>query len=248
MGIAMLSGCGLKTQSGEVNSVNEGIVENANEPSVALIYLPNGKGICSGVVVGLKALLTAAHCVKGLSGRFEARTKKGRFSTYSDSIHYRNYANAGTVDDVGDIAMMIFDQTIAEPEHVTPIGSNVKMGSRVKMAGYGCDDIVTRQGSGVLRSLTTKLSDTDRDGFLAISENFKNATRTVTGGGTCFGDSGGPLWQQNPDGEWMLVGDVHAGGQEGNQQISYFTNLIKSSNYNYLQDLNDTHNLGMRFM
>jgi len=100
----------------------------------------------------------------------------------------------------------------------------------------------------VLRSLTTTLFDTDRDGFLAVSEDFSKATRTVTGGGTCFGDSGGPLWTQNADGEWLLVGSVHAGGQEGSKQISYYSNLIRESNYSYLQELNDTHNLGMVFL
>ncbi len=254
VGVLALTGCGLSTQSGDFISANQGVEQISfdEEPSVVLVYLPNGKGICSGVVVGLKAVLTAAHCIKGNSGRFEIRAKNGRFSTYN--AYFRNYAGAASVDDAGDIGMLVFDMTIANPEDIAIVGSSVSQGDQVKTAGFGCNNLKARTGSGTLRRLITTLYSADEDGFLALRELYNNGgegnaaspIRGVLDAGTCFGDSGGPLWNKTEAG-WRLVGNTHAGGQVDEYEMSYFSNLLQTSNYAYLQSLNDTHNLGMKF-
>ncbi len=251
VGIAMLTGCGLKTQSGDFTSGNQGVEEISfdEEPSVVLVYLPGGKGICTGTIVGLKAVLTAAHCVKGMTGRFEIKGKMGRFSTYN--AEFRDYAGAGTVDDIGDFAMLRFDMTIAAPEHIAIIGSKVSDRDPVKAAGLGCNNIETRTGSGVLRRLLTTLYSADEDKFLSLHELYSagdggRGTRGIMKAGTCFGDSGGPLWNKTANG-WRLIGATHAGGKLDSYEVSYFSNLIRTENNAYLHELNDTYSLGMRF-
>ena len=252
VGIAMLTGCGLKTQSGDFTSANQGVEEISfdEEPSVVMVTLPGGRGICTGTIVGPKAVLTAAHCVKGMTGRFEIKGKKGRFSTYN--AFFRNYTGAATVDDVGDIAMLVFDMTIADPEQIASIGNRVSAGDVVKAAGIGCNNIETRTGSGTLRRLVTSLYSTDEDGFLAMREVYSAGdtsakVRGIMKAGTCFGDSGGPLYVKVAD-SFQLVGATHAGGQVDGYELSYFSNLLSSENNAYLHELNDAHNLGMKFL
>ncbi len=243
--ILMLSGCGISNQSGQA-SINEGLVQNANEPSIVLVKLPNGKGICSGNIVGLKTVLTAAHCVVGLSGRFEIVSDKGRYSTYT--YYLNDDGDVGSVDDKQDIAVLVFDEIITDPRNILAIGSTVDSGERFKMVGYGCQYLDTRSGSGTRRALTTSLYSDNEDGFLTVRQVYSLSVRGVTAGGTCFGDSGGAgIVFRN--GKQVLVGNVHAGGPVTSggvkYEASYFSDLTRSDNRAWLEKVNDAHDLGM---
>ena len=241
-----LSGCGISTQSGDFDSKNEGLQQNVKAPAIVLVMLPNGRGICSGNIVGMKTVLTAAHCVKGMSGRFEIRADKGRFSTYSYVLPSWSTAD---VNDESDIALLIFDEEITDAKDILAIGSKVSAGERFKMVGYGCQFIDSKTGSGVRRALTTRLFATNE--FLEVREKYNLAVRGVTAGGTCFGDSGGAgiVFRR---GEEVLVGNVHAGGPttEGGvkYEVSYFTDLTRSENRNWLKDMDSQYALGMKFL
>lgn len=246
----VLSGCGLSTQSGDFDSKNEGLQQNVSAPGVVLVMLPNGKGICSGNIVGMKTVLTAAHCVKGMSGRFEIRGDKGRFSTYSYVLPSWSTAD---VNDESDIALLMFDSEITEEQNILPIGNRVDAGERFKMVGFGCQFIDTKTGSGVRRALTTRLFAANE--FLEVREKYALAASTqvrgVTAGGTCFGDSGGAgIVFRN--GEEVLVGNVHAGGPTTDggvkYEISYFTDLTRPENRNWLKQMDSTYGLGMTFL
>lgn len=213
-------------------------------PGVVMVVLPNNSGLCTGSIVGPKSVLTATHCLKA-NGTYTVRSKRGDFQT-----SHRVFLGNGGVDDTNDIGLLIFDDETLTTlgEEIYSIASSANVGDAATIVGFGCNSVETGKNSGLKRFGTNVIAE--KNAFLILLTPKTNTSRGIIGdanqAGTCFGDSGGPLFVTR-NGRLEIAGVTHAGGSFGNYYISEFTNVATSApNRAFLQSTNSQYALSMR--
>lgn len=212
----------------------------------ATVYL----GGCTGVKVGPRHFLSAAHCFGDPNMATLAMTPNNDASdiTYltvvSVNVHpeYTNCsqcANDNSMSDFGyrpDVALIVVaedtpsvPQAIIDPEPVT-------IGEDVTLSGYGCENGVN-QPSGPPR---LKIGDTDAiDPFLLSgAASIPDAYVTTYGPevdpdspGLCPGDSGAPLYRTGTDLVVGVAALVSFNGETGNPVGNWHTRVDSESRY-----------------
>jgi hypothetical protein len=170
-------------------------------------------------------------------------------TAYSDFYTTQVERNGvGTVDDPQDISLLIFSDTLTiDPSSIYSFANQTNVGDSVALVGFGCNSIEQRSGSGVKREGTNRIAGkSDYLELLTPQANF--GTRIIgdsNQAGTCFGDSGGPLFK-NQSGRMELVGVTHAGGTYDTYYVSEFTNVADySPNRLFLSRINREYGLGL---
>ncbi len=216
-------------------------------PAVVMVLAPNGQGLCTGTFISERAVLTAAHCAKSI-GKYTVFTSFGTFGT---SIVEK--FGPGVVDDPNDIALLIFETPVASRElnQVYGIHDDIREGDKVRLVGYGCDNIDTRTGSGLKRTGTNVVANiSDYIEFLTPRSSSNLGVKNSRGilgpenrSGSCFGDSGGPALIEM-SGEYKVVGVTHAGSSTSSYLISEYVNVANnSSNRQFLSYMNTYYGL-----
>lgn len=214
-------------------------------PAVVMIILPGDVGMCSGTFISPNTVLTAAHCTLN-QGQYMVQASFGTFTT-STTVKF----GPGVVNDPNDIALLIFDSNVADPNQgqVYNIGAEVAVGDTLTLVGFGCDNIDTENGAGVKRTGTNQVASIDSYiDFLtpaSSSTGYGEGVQRILGpsnrAGSCFGDSGGPALNS----KGLVVGATHAGGSDGTNLLSEYINLTESDNHGWLQQMNSQYNLGI---
>ena len=171
-------------------------------PEVVPVWV-GGTSLCSGTLVTQQVVLTAAHCVYGLSGPFQisvggSTLDNGRLIDVDATWYHPRYDAAFSQN---DIALL----HLKTPAGVSQLGvlpkSKLKsLGKKFLIVGWGRDQ------NGMITGKLHQLSLNDQTN--ASRKFFKNAfnPKTMVGagryfpdeilyGGGCTGDSGGPLYQ-----------------------------------------------------
>jgi len=146
-------------------------------------------GQCSAVLVGTRTVLTTASCVrKGGTGTvtIDGQTYRGQFTVHP-SYPQREL----------DIAAGLLER---EVKGVPPaaIGGELKTGSTVTLAGYGCtEDSAAPVFDGKLRIGSSVVER--QHSVLAITGDSNGAL-------TCYRDNGGPVFVTSRGGENQVAG------------------------------------------
>lgn len=154
-----------------------------------IVRIQSGKEVCTGTIVGPRAVLSAAHCAALKNAFFEYRGQRYKI-TFASSQDYKAKEH--------DVAVAVTGRDI-EGASFGSIGKGLRHGSTLYLAGYGCTE---RGGkSGALHMGAAKVIGMDEDHILSFSKN---------GGVLCQGDSGGPAFVRE-NGKHVLVAVNSAG-------------------------------------
>jgi hypothetical protein len=241
--VVIVMGCGRTDFSSLVPkaSGHNGMV-TTGFTGVVMIFSPSLTSMCTGFLVSDRAVMTASHCVSD-TGTYKIRTAWGSYYTST-----KRRLGTGDVNDETDIALLITNTPMIDllsPE-IYAFANTVHDGDIVTAVGYGCDDREDQGGAGIKRYGTNAV---ETGNYLTVYTPFSVGQALIgdfTQIGTCFGDSGGPLFTY-VDGHYKVVGVTHAGGEIGSYYFSEFVDVARrSDNRTFLAQVNAEFSLGMQ--
>ncbi|PWA01845.1 hypothetical protein BB558_002029, partial [Smittium angustum] len=240
---------------GSKNRIVNGVpVEIDEYSSAASIFIdnpdPNLIGECTGVFISQNVVLTAAHCVynettgkvhesditvSGGTKNIIYKTDINNQYSVQNVLYHPDFAE--TLFD-GDIALLILSKNITDPKisfakiYNFPITDDTP----VEAAGWGLTNHDGVSGeTEVLRAVPLFISSSnvcagDYDFWKSNNDSFV-CTQSKNGEGTCFGDSGGPLYFTGDENK-PIIGITSKGGPAKDKKnmcsetgnVEYFTN------------------------
>jgi len=192
---------------------------------------------CSGALVSARVFLTAGHCVDPLI-RLQVPTDKVWVSfavnIWQDPSSWRSVSgwelhpdyNWGPTSDPHDIGAIVLAKRVRDiaPAKIAPVGylDGLQSAGLLKKAtfinvGYGSNESFQVDG---WRKISYSSFQSLHDAWLYMSQNIHS-----DGGGTCFGDSGGPTFYNDGTTEWIVA------------TVSWGDAMCVATNINYRADL-----------
>ena len=195
----------LVVTTGVARAITGGTSDGERHPYVGLVALYSSgvyQGRCSGALVSSTVVVTAAHCFSDAN----ATSARVYFTaTVNDdldagvggtpgSIHaFGKFDDFATFPDTGDLGVVVLQTPVAAPyARLAPIGALDGRTGDLDAVGYGLQQfkpVVIQDRLRMLATPTISSVDKKREGGFLVA----TTTGANKGGGTCFGDSGGPM-------------------------------------------------------
>jgi hypothetical protein len=184
----------------------------------AVVGLQVGQGMCTGTLIQPDWILTAAHCIQGLSPA-SVTAHFGTVNMFSDPGVTRKavelYAKPGFSQyDLGhnDIGLIKIDRPITD---ITPVAVNLDplmapVGIKVTMVGFGATSVGGGGSVGV--QYTVEQTSIQCSSFVGSNTDLL-CFNQISGKGKCQGDSGGPSFTMI-NGTLTQVGVTSFGDQD----------------------------------
>ena len=145
------------------------------------------------------------------------------------SIHaFPGFDGFATFPDTGDLGVVVLQEPVAAARYASlaPVGAlNGRVGTRLDAVGYGIQQfkptVIQDRIRMIAKPEIASLDKKREAGFIVAT-----TTRANNGGGTCFGDSGGPMLLPGSD----EIAAVDSFGQNG---------VCKSFDYSYRVDTSE---------
>jgi hypothetical protein len=208
--LALVGALALLGLSAPAEAVTNGQPDNGAHPYVGLVVFYDAGGApthrCSGSMISATTLLTAGHCTAGTASAqvwFNEQVTLDTGYPFTGGITGEpvTYPGFGAgFPDTGDVGVVLLDTAPGVgAASIAGVGAldglatqRGRQNVRFDVAGYGLQDIKPTEmaernrlkASVRLVNLRSALTD----GF-----NIHHSGAPGTGGGTCFGDSGGPI-------------------------------------------------------
>jgi secreted trypsin-like serine protease len=205
--------------------------------STVALYIrgEDGDGVCSGTLIAPNVVLTAAHCVIGMTGavvvfglNLETATDAQMRGVDLVAVHPQFAAKAAGQGGWNDLALFRFQGAAPASAKIAQIldkPSVLKSGLKAVLAGYG----TTKShgmgtDDGTLRKVTLAVQNP------AYEQTELSFAKNTKGGSACHGDSGGPAYiTQN--GKLTVIGITSRGTTAACNGISISTSVASHAAY-----------------
>lgn len=229
---ASCSDCDVRTQvdlhDKEVKKLNERIIggEAYNGMPAVVALTRNGRAHCTATIVSPVRAITAHHCVY----KVDLKTLKIVFSpdildssaTRINVIAAKSHPRAvlSPTEITNDVAYL----TLESAAPVSPMimrQSDVLIGEKLFLVGYGVDNGESQSGAGRKRAAWSHVTEVTHD-------------KIFYGGGTtntCNGDSGGPAFTRAQDGTYEIAGitsygDYSCSRYGADMRVDFYYNFL----------------------
>lgn len=177
-------------------------------PDAAAVYFGNSAG-CTGVLVAPRVVLTAGHCIGGIS-----KVKVNANSLLDDGeeiavVQQFEYPNSWQTYDIG---VLILERDSVVPPRLIAHGcardKYIVDGAEVAIVGYGAIDQNASQFTNDLMEARSTIFDAQCTNFAkGCNSSVSPGGELGAGGGgidSCNGDSGGPLYLVTERGDFLV--------------------------------------------
>jgi len=204
----------------QARAIIHGTTDGNAHPYVGMVVFYDAAGVrmyrCSGTLISPTVFLTAGHCAEGLPDRPAALARvffdsevDTNSSTYVEGTPVPNpgYAESfggGVIQPIShDVAVVILHQTVAMNTYgqLAPLGTLDQLTGPAynnltfDVIGYGVQDLKPAVQADLVRYWATPKRLTYNSATAWYNYIVQSANNgTVNNGGSCFGDSGGPIF------------------------------------------------------
>jgi MYXO-CTERM domain-containing protein len=182
----------------------------------AAVMVSDGYSACTGTLIAPNVVITAGHCI-GIGIESVKLGVNDWMSSGGEEIPVMREVEYPNSQSTYDVGLLILARDSMYPPRVIASGCvterSLKDGAPVHIVGYGAINEEGDQYTSEMREAESTIVDADCSGGRGCNGSVYPGGEVAAGGGgidACFGDSGGPLYLDDPSGI-LLVGVTSRG-------------------------------------